>query len=81
MKTLLTVLAIAALTISAVNAEEKKTDKKAEVCPVSGENLGSMGKPYVFKHEGQEVKLCCKSCLKEFKKDPAKYLKKAEGKK
>lgn len=76
MKTLLTTLAIAVLTIGAVNAEDKKTDKKAEVCPVSGEKLGSMGKPYVFTHEGHEVKLCCKSCLKDFKKDPAKYLKK-----
>lgn len=78
MKTLLTALAVAALTISAVNAEEKKTEKKAEVCPVSGEKLGEMGKPYVFTYEGKEVKLCCKSCLKDFKKDPDKYLKKAQ---
>jgi YHS domain-containing protein len=76
MKTLLTTLAIAALTIGAVNAEEKKTEKKAEVCPVSGEKLGDHGKPYVFTHEGKEVKLCCKACLKDFKKDPDKYLKK-----
>jgi hypothetical protein len=43
---------------------------------VSGEKLGEHGKPYVFTHEGQELKLCCKPCLKDFKKDPAKYLKK-----
>lgn len=47
-----------------------------ETCIVSGEKLGGMGKEYVFTHEGQEVKLCCKSCLKDFKKDPAKYMKK-----
>jgi hypothetical protein len=48
-------------------------------CVVSGEKLGGdMGKPYVFVHEGQEIKLCCKSCLKEFKQEPAKYLKKLE---
>ena len=47
-------------------------------CPVSGEKLGEMGKPYVFTHEGREIKLCCKSCLKDFKKDPAKYVKKIE---
>jgi len=81
MKKLLTVLALAALTIGAVNAADKKTDKKAELCPVSGEKLGGMGKPYVFTHEGKEVKLCCKACLKDFKKDPDKYLKKTEGKK
>ncbi len=34
-----------------------------------------MGKPYVFVKDGQEVKLCCKSCLKDFKKDPQKYIK------
>lgn len=45
-------------------------------CPVSGEKLGGdMGGPYVFVYEGQEVKLCCKGCKKDFMKDPAKYLK------
>lgn len=48
-----------------------------KTCIVSGEKLdGDMGKPYVFVHEGQEIKLCCKSCLKDFNKEPAKYLKK-----
>jgi hypothetical protein len=31
---------------------------------------------YEFVHEGQTIKLCCKSCLKDFKKDTATYLKK-----
>ena len=62
-------------------------DKKAEKpkpypltkCVVSGEKLGGdMGDPYVFTHEGREIKLCCKSCLKDFKKDTAKYIKKIE---
>jgi hypothetical protein len=44
-------------------------------CVVSGEKLGGdMGNPYVFKHDGTEVQLCCKSCLKDFNKDPAKYM-------
>jgi len=46
-----------------------------KTCPVSGEKLGEMGKPYVFTYKNQEVKLCCKSCKKEFDKDPAKYMK------
>jgi len=49
-------------------------------CIVSGEKLDSMGKPYLFTSDGQEVKLCCKSCLKDFNKEPAKYLKELEGK-
>lgn len=31
---------------------------------------------YTFVHNGQEVKLCCKSCLKDFEKEPSKYLSK-----
>jgi hypothetical protein len=32
----------------------------------------------VFAHEGQEIKLCCKGCLKDFNKEPAKYIKKLD---
>jgi YHS domain-containing protein len=48
---------------------------KLTTCPVSGEQLGEMGKPYAFVYEGQEVKLCCSGCKKDFDKDPAKYIK------
>lgn len=44
-------------------------------CPVSGEKLGEMGKPYTFVYKDQEVKLCCKGCKKDFDKDPEKYMK------
>jgi len=64
-------------------AAESKSDDKAKdypltTCVVSGEKLGEMGKPYVFTHEGREIQLCCKDCLKDFKKDPAKYVKKLD---
>jgi YHS domain-containing protein len=49
---------------------------KLTTCPVSGDKLGEMGKPFVFEYKGQEVKLCCKNCKKDFDKDPAAYLKK-----
>jgi hypothetical protein len=45
-----------------------------DTCLVSGEELGSMGDAYVFVHEGQEIKMCCKKCLKKFNADTAKYL-------
>lgn len=45
-------------------------------CPVSGDKLGEMGKAVVFVYQGQEVKLCCPDCRKDFDKDPAKYLSK-----
>jgi hypothetical protein len=45
-------------------------------CLVSDEKLGDDPdmKPYVFVHHGQEIKLCCESCLKDFKKNPQLYL-------
>lgn len=50
-----------------------------KVCVVSGEELGSMGKPvdYVHQEAGKPdrlVRFCCGGCIKSFKKDPAKYL-------
>ena len=45
-------------------------------CLVSDEKLGDHGKPTVFVHQGQEVKLCCDDCRKDFDKDPAKFLQK-----
>jgi YHS domain-containing protein len=47
-----------------------------KTCPVSGDKLnGDMGAPYVFSYKGQEVKLCCSSCKKDFDKNPDKYIK------
>lgn len=43
-------------------------------CVVSGDKLGAMGENCVFVYEGQEIKLCCKDCKKDFDKNPAKYL-------
>jgi hypothetical protein len=66
------------------NGKEEKTTAvkpyQLETCVVSGEKLGEMGKPVTFVYNGQEIKLCCKNCRKDFDKDPAKYLKKLEGK-
>lgn len=44
-------------------------------CIVSGEKLGEMGKPISVMYKKQIIKLCCKPCLKKFKKSPRKYLK------
>lgn len=59
---------------NSVSATPPKPDL-LETCPVSGDKLGDMGKPYVFVYQGQEVKLCCPSCKGDFDKDPAKYIK------
>lgn len=69
---------------STMFADPGRADTKAKphplkTCVVSGEvtDKGSM-KPHSFVYEGQEVKLCCKSCLKDFNNHPKKYIKKIE---
>jgi len=63
---------------------DKKSDKPKpyplDTCVVSDEKIGADPgmKPYAFTHEGREIKLCCKGCLKDFNKDKAKYVKKIE---
>ena len=60
----------------AADAKDQPKADKLDTCPVSGDKLGEMGKPFAFVYQGQEVKLCCKNCKKDFDKDPAKYIKK-----
>ena len=65
-------------------SDQAKVDPKAkpylrDKCLVSDKPLGDMGKPYTFTYQGQEIKLCCKSCLKDFNKTPALYLKHLEA--
>ena len=58
-------------------ASKKVKAYPLQACLVSDEKCGGdMGEPHVFVHEGREVRLCCESCLKDFKKDQAKFLKK-----
>jgi len=70
----LSVLGAPIVSLAADTKDQPKPDKLG-TCPVSGDKLGEMGKPFVFVYQGQEVKLCCKDCKKDFDKDPAKYLK------
>jgi YHS domain-containing protein len=89
MKILLLSVIVAICTAGcATAADQKAADPKAaakgkpyplKTCVVSDEKLGDMGDPYVFTYQGREVKLCCKGCLDDFNKEPAKYVKKIEA--
>jgi len=46
-----------------------------DVCPVSGQELGSMGDPVVKTYDGREVRFCCNSCIKRFENNKAEYFK------
>jgi len=56
------------------NAKPAPKPYPLTTCLVSGEKLGEMGDPYVINHKGQEIKFCCKGCVKDFNKDPDTYL-------
>jgi len=84
MKAVLLIAVFACATSIAWAAEEKPATKAKpyplKTCVVSDEKFGGeMGEPYVFTYQGREVRLCCKSCLKDFNKAPAKYVKKMEA--
>lgn len=74
-------LALANAVLLTQAAEKKVKPYTLATCPVSDEKLGAdpSMKPHVFVHEGREIKLCCKSCLKDFKKDSAKFIAKIEA--
>lgn len=81
---LLLALLLSASQLSAADTAGVPPTYPLKKCVVSDEDLGSMGKPVKVTHEGTDVYLCCKSCAKDFKKDPAKYtamVKEAETKK
>ena len=48
------------------------------VCPISGERLGSMGKPFKLTLKGRPVFLCCKGCTKDAQKEPDKMVEKVK---
>ena len=52
-------------------ATEADQALKQLLCPVSGENLGSMGVPLKVTAAGQTFFLCCKGCNKDVQDDPA----------
>lgn len=45
-----------------------------DTCIVSGNKLGSMGRPVTRVYNGQEVKFCCQPCTEDFAANPEKYM-------
>lgn len=61
-----------ALSVPALAADVKPYPLK--VCVVSGNKLGSMGKVVTKVYGDQEMKFCCKPCIKKFDANPSRYL-------
>lgn len=59
---------------SGTTASSKVKPYTKDTCLVTDNELGSMGDPVRDEYQGQEIKFCCKPCLKKFYKNPGKYL-------
>lgn len=60
--------------LSQLSDADRALAEKQKTCPVSGEPLGAMGKPYKVTVKGQDVFLCCPGCEDAIKKNPDEYL-------
>ena len=70
----LTLALLSSLLLGASLASAAPIAYPLKTCVVSGNELGSMGKPITKIYQNQEIKLCCKPCIKKFDANPAKYL-------
>jgi hypothetical protein len=74
---LLLLTAISGITLAGAEVAKKAKPYPLDFCLISDEKFeGSGMTPYEMDVDGQTIKLCCKSCLKDFNKDTKKYLKK-----
>lgn len=60
--------------LAELSPEDRALVEKQKTCPVSGDPLGAMGKPYKVTVQGREVFLCCPGCEAKIKENPEKYL-------
>jgi YHS domain-containing protein len=65
--------------LAELSVEDRPLAEKQRVCPVSGELLGAMGKPFKTTANGRTVFLCCDGCEQELKSNPDKYLEKLDN--
>jgi hypothetical protein len=67
--------------IKKLPAAEQDAAIKQAVCPVSGDHLGAMEKPFKVTAEGRTFYLCCDGCEKDVKADPKGVIAKLDAKK
>ena len=60
--------------LAKLSPADRELAEKQEVCPVSDQPLGSMGKPIKVTVKGQDVFLCCAGCKPQIEENPDKYL-------
>ena len=63
-----------ATALAELSDEDREAALEQRVCPVSGEELGSMGKPIKVSVEGGDVFVCCQGCVDAVQENPDEYL-------
>jgi YHS domain-containing protein len=76
MKSILTIICLISTNLLAA---EKTKPYPLKTCIVTDNGLESMGGSIKRVYEGQEIKFCCKPCIKKFEANPAKYLAKLKN--
>mgnify|MGYP003625555365 CR=1 FL=1 len=63
-----------------------RADYPLNSCMVSGDEFdgGPMGQPidFIYRQPGKDdrlIRMCCKDCIRDFRKDPEKYLKEIDA--
>lgn len=66
--------------LDAAVVDKQKPSYPLDACVVSGDKLGGeMGEPFDSVFNQRLVRFCCKGCLKDFQKDPWKYMAKIDA--
>ena len=60
--------------LAQLSDEDRAAAEKQKDCPVSGESLGSMGKPIKMTVKDTDVWICCPACKDKLTGDPETYL-------
>ena len=64
--------------LAKLSNEDRALAEKQKVCPVSGEELGSMGAPIKVDVKGQPVFICCEGCKEDLLSKPDEFLAKLQ---
>jgi YHS domain-containing protein len=59
--------------------KDRKLALAQRLCPITGEKLGSMGKPYKMSIRGRTLYLCCEGCQEEVKRHTEVAFEKIDG--
>ncbi len=63
-----------AANLAKLSAEDRKLAEMQNICPVTGDPLGTLGVPVKITLKDQPVLLCCKDCIERAKAEPEKTL-------